>query len=60
VPSAGCGKAGRPNGGEVVVPNDRIYDFPSSYDGSKPMPLVIALHGANNPNTILQTTTATT
>jgi poly(3-hydroxybutyrate) depolymerase len=55
VASAGCGKAGRPNGGEVIVPNDRIYDFPTGYDGSKPMPLVIALHGANNPNTILQT-----
>ena len=55
VPSAGCGKAGRPAGGEVSVPNDRIYDFPTSYDGTKPMPLVIALHGANNPNTILQT-----
>jgi polyhydroxybutyrate depolymerase len=54
VPSAGCGKAGRPAGGEVSVPNDRIYDFPATYDGMKPMPLVIALHGANNPNTILQ------
>lgn len=55
VKSAGCGKAGRPSGGEVVVPDDRIYDFPESYDGNEPMPLVIALHGANNPNTILQT-----
>jgi len=54
VASAGCGKAGRPQGGEVVVPNDRIYSFPASYDGMKPMPLVIALHGANNPNTILK------
>ena len=53
-PSAGCGKAGRPAGGEVSVPNDRIYDFPATYDGKKPMPLVIALHGANNSNTILQ------
>jgi polyhydroxybutyrate depolymerase len=55
VPSAGCGKGGRPAGGEVMVPNDRIYDFPTTYDGTTPMPLVIALHGANNPNTILQT-----
>lgn len=54
-PSDGCGKAGRPPNGEVSVPNDRIYDFPTSYDGAKPMPAVIALHGANNPNTILQT-----
>jgi poly(3-hydroxybutyrate) depolymerase len=51
----GCGKAGRPPNGEVSIPNDRIYDFPESYDGKVPMPLVIALHGANNPNTILQT-----
>jgi poly(3-hydroxybutyrate) depolymerase len=36
------------------VPNDRIYDFPTTYDGTTPMPLVIALHGANNPNTILE------
>ncbi|HXK16577.1 MAG TPA: hypothetical protein VNG33_02140, partial [Polyangiaceae bacterium] len=56
VPSAGCAKAtGRPPNGEVSVPNDRIYDFPVTYDGKKPFPLVIALHGANNPNTILQT-----
>jgi polyhydroxybutyrate depolymerase len=54
VPSAGCGKAGRPANGEVSVPNDRIYDFPTTYDGTKPFPAVIALHGANNPNTILQ------
>lgn len=55
VASDGCGKAGRPSGGKVSVPNDRIYDFPETYDGQKPMPLVIALHGANNPNTILET-----
>jgi predicted esterase len=54
VPSAGCGKAGRPPNGEVSVPNDRIYDFPTTYDGTKPFPAVIGLHGANNPNTILQ------
>jgi len=54
VPSAGCGKSGRPNGGEVSVPNDRIYSFPTTYDGNMPMPAVIAMHGANNPNTILK------
>lgn len=54
VPSAGCGKAGLPSGGEVSVPNDRIYTFPTTYDGSIPMPAVIAMHGANNPNTILK------
>jgi polyhydroxybutyrate depolymerase len=54
VKSAGCGKSGRPPDGEVSVPQDRIYSFPTSYDGSTPMPAVIAMHGANNPNTILQ------
>jgi polyhydroxybutyrate depolymerase len=53
-PSAGCGKSGRPAGGVVTVANDHIYNFPTSYDGTKPMPLVIALHGANNSNTSLQ------
>jgi polyhydroxybutyrate depolymerase len=53
-PSAGCGKSGRPSGGVVNVANDHIYNFPTSYDGNKPMPLVIALHGANNPDTQLQ------
>jgi poly(3-hydroxybutyrate) depolymerase len=54
VPSAGCGKSGRPPDGEVSVPQDRIYSFPTSYDGNTPMPAVIAMHGANNPNTILK------
>jgi poly(3-hydroxybutyrate) depolymerase len=45
---------GRPADGEVSVPEDRIYSFPTSYDGTTPMPAVFALHGANNPNTILQ------
>jgi polyhydroxybutyrate depolymerase len=54
VPSAGCGKAGRPTGGVVTVANEHIYNFPTTYDGNKPMPLVIAMHGAGNPNTQLQ------
>ncbi len=54
VPSAGCGKSGRPANGVVTVANDHIYNFPTTYDGQKPMPLVIALHGANSPNTSLQ------
>jgi polyhydroxybutyrate depolymerase len=54
VPSAGCGKSGRPANGEVAVANDHIYDFPASYDGTTPMPMVMALHGANNPNTEIQ------
>src|SRR6185503_3093946 len=55
VPSAGCAKATpRPSGGKVTVTNDHIYDFPTSYDGVKPFPLVIALHGAGNPYTQLE------
>ncbi|HET9956519.1 MAG TPA: hypothetical protein VFQ61_18565, partial [Polyangiaceae bacterium] len=49
VPSAGCGKSGRPNGGVVTVNNDHIYTFPTSYDGTKPLPLLIGFHAAGNP-----------
>ena len=47
--SAGCGKSGRPSGGKVTVTNDHIYDFPTSYDGNKPFPLLIGFHAAGNP-----------
>jgi len=47
--SAGCGKAGRPSGGRILVANDHIYDFPASYDGTKPFPLLIGFHAAGNP-----------
>jgi hypothetical protein len=57
VSSAGCGKSGRPTGGTVIVDNDHIYDFPTSSDGKKPMPVVFILHGANNPHTLLETQT---
>src|SRR5204863_536102 len=50
-PSAGCGKAGRPSGGMVQVANTSLYMFPTSYDGTKPFPLLIALHACGNPNT---------
>jgi polyhydroxybutyrate depolymerase len=53
VPSAGCGKGGRPANG-VVSATDRIFNFPSDYDGDKPFPLVMALHANGNPNTQLQ------
>jgi polyhydroxybutyrate depolymerase len=49
VPSAGCGKSGRPANGVVTVANDHIYTFPTSYDGSTPFPLLIGLHAAGNP-----------
>jgi hypothetical protein len=49
--SAGCGKAGRPANGKVSVANEQIIDFPTSYDGTKPFPLLVALHACGNPNT---------
>ena len=54
VPSAGCAKrTPRPASGAVMT-SDRIYNFPSSYDGITPAPLLLALHAAGNPNTQLQ------
>lgn len=49
--SMGCGKSGRPANGKVTVANEEIIDFPTSYDGTKPFPLLIALHACGNPNT---------
>jgi polyhydroxybutyrate depolymerase len=54
VPSAGCGKSGRPANGRVIVNEDHIYDFPTSYDGNQPMPAIMMMHGANNENTLLE------
>jgi poly(3-hydroxybutyrate) depolymerase len=51
MPSAGCGKSGRPSGGMVQVANTSLYMFPTGYDGTKPFPLLIALHACGNPNT---------
>lgn len=50
-PSPGCGKSGRPSGGQVQVANTSLHMFPTSYDGTKPFPLLIALHACGNPNT---------
>lgn len=50
-PSAGCGKSGRPANGKITVAKEEIIDFPTSYDGTKPMPLLIALHACGNENT---------
>jgi polyhydroxybutyrate depolymerase len=56
-PSAGCGKAGRPSGGTVTVANDHIYTFPTSYDGTKPFPLLMGFHAASNPIDQIRTLT---
>ncbi|HEX2874327.1 MAG TPA: hypothetical protein VHP33_23895 [Polyangiaceae bacterium] len=50
-PSAGCGKAGKPANGKVTVQGELIVDFPAAYDGTKPYPLIIALHACGNQNT---------
>ncbi|MET0792362.1 MAG: hypothetical protein ABW061_12640 [Polyangiaceae bacterium] len=51
-PSAGCSaKTPRPSGGQVQVANTSLYMFPEGYDGTKPFPLLIALHACGNPNT---------
>jgi len=49
-PSPGCGKGGRPSGGKVEVANTSLHMFPADYDGTKPYPLLIALHACGNPN----------
>jgi len=50
--SAGCSKAtARPANGKITVANEEIIDFPTAYDGTKPFPLLIALHACGNPNT---------
>ncbi|HET7544530.1 MAG TPA: hypothetical protein VFK05_31890 [Polyangiaceae bacterium] len=51
-PSAGCSaKTPRPSGGKVEVANTSLYLFPEGYDGTKPFPLLIALHACGNANT---------
>jgi hypothetical protein len=60
MPSAGCGKSGPPSGGMVQVANTSLYMFPTSYDGTKPFPLLIALHACGNPNTEFVTLTNNT
>lgn len=55
VPSPGCAKmTARPSNGAVTTADGHLYNFPTTYDGKTPMPMVMALHGANNPPTQLQ------
>ncbi|HEX6276219.1 MAG TPA: hypothetical protein VFZ53_24425 [Polyangiaceae bacterium] len=50
-PSPGCSKGGgRPANGDVSVANVSRYMFPTSYNGTTPFPLLIALHACGNPN----------
>lgn len=57
VPSSGCGEGGRPPGGVLTVEGSHIYSFPPSYDGTTPMPLIMAFHAAGNENTQLRNIT---
>ena len=50
LPSGGCGKSQRPDGGIVNVSGSHIYWFPPSYDGNTPMALIMAFHAAGNGN----------
>ncbi len=47
-PSAGCGKGSQ--GTKISKNNEEIVDFPSSYDGDTPFPLLMMLHACGNPN----------
>jgi polyhydroxybutyrate depolymerase len=47
-PSAGCSKGSK--GTRIAKTNEEIVDFPSSYDGAKPFPLLMMLHACGNPN----------
>lgn len=47
-PSAGCSKGSK--GTRIAKTNEEIVDFPSSYDGTKPFPLLVMLHACGNPN----------
>ena len=57
VPSAGCGKSGRPAGGVITVAGDHIYSFPPNYDGVTPLPLLFGFHANNNPIDQIRTLT---
>jgi polyhydroxybutyrate depolymerase len=51
-PSAGCGRAqGIPANYQVA---NTIVTFPPSYDGTTPVPLLFAFHGANRSNAEMQ------
>jgi len=53
VPSAGCGlSTGIPTAANVA---NTIVTFPAGYDGSTPMPLVFAFHGAGRTNEQMRT-----
>jgi len=50
--SAGCSN-GNANP-SLNLPNNTLFSFPPSYDGTTPVPVVLAYHAAGNPNTQLK------
>ena len=51
VPSAGCTAAKpRPSGGSVTVSGKHYFTFPESYDGTKPLPVLVGFHGCGDVN----------
>ena len=51
-PSAGC-SAGNASP-SLDLPANTLFSFPPSYDGTTPVPVVLAYHAAGNPNTQLK------
>jgi poly(3-hydroxybutyrate) depolymerase len=50
-PSAGCTKATpRPQGGSVTANGEHYFTFPESYDGTKPLPVLVGFHGCAEVN----------
>lgn len=50
-PSAGCGKgSSRPANGKVYVDGTYWLTFPSSYDGTTPLPVLFGFHGCGGSN----------
>jgi polyhydroxybutyrate depolymerase len=50
-PSAGCSKGtARPTNGELTVSGKYYVNFPDTYDGKTPFPLIIGFHGCGDSN----------
>jgi len=52
LPSAGCSNGNASP--SLDLPANTLFSFPPSYDGTTPVPVVLAFHAAGNPNTQLK------
>ncbi|HEY6725120.1 MAG TPA: hypothetical protein VI197_13890 [Polyangiaceae bacterium] len=52
LPSAGCSNGNASP--SLNLPNNTLFSFPPAYDGTTPVPVVLAYHAAGNPNTQLK------